>query len=76
MLQTVGHPVCRLGARPEQFLDSLSSARIDLPLGKEYHLAEVASGTTSGRSGAIDLQFTKSHAHLVKNRLTSTGPLR
>src|SRR5438067_1233763 len=51
-------------------------ARIDLPMGKEFNLAEVASGTTSGKSGAIDLQFAKSHAHLVKNRLTSTGPMR
>jgi hypothetical protein len=51
-------------------------ARIDLPLGKEFNLAEVASGTTSGKSGPIDLQFTKSHAHLVRNRLTSAGPAR
>lgn len=51
-------------------------ARIDLPMGKEYHLAEVASGTTKSKSGAIDLAFDKSHAHLVRNRLTSVGPQR
>jgi hypothetical protein len=51
-------------------------ARIDLPMGKEYHLAEVASGTTKSKSGAIDLAFEKSHAHLVRNRLTSVGPQR
>jgi hypothetical protein len=51
-------------------------ARIDLPMGKEFHLAEVASGTTRGKTGPIDLQFEKSHAHLVRNRLTSTGPQR
>jgi len=51
-------------------------ARIDLPSGKEFHLAEVASGTTKAKSGAIELDFAKSHAHLVRNRLTSTGPVR
>jgi hypothetical protein len=51
-------------------------ARIELPMGKEFHLAEVASGTTKAKSGAIDLAFEKSHAHLVTNRLTSTGPQR
>jgi hypothetical protein len=51
-------------------------ARIDLPMGKEFHLAEVASGTTKAKSGPIDLAFEKSHAHLVRNRLTSTGPQR
>jgi len=47
-------------------------ARIDLPLGKEFNLAEVASGTTRAK-GAIELEFAKSHAHLVRNRLTSAG---
>jgi hypothetical protein len=51
-------------------------ARIDLPFGKEFNLAEVASGTTTARAGAIELEFTKSHGHLVRNRLTSTGPQR
>ena len=48
-------------------------ARIDLPMGKEYHLAEVASGTTEA-SGAVPLRFAKSHAHLVVNAMTSAGP--
>lgn len=51
-------------------------ARIDLPMGKEFHLAEVASGTTKAKSGPIDLAFEKSHAHLVQNRMTSSGPVR
>jgi hypothetical protein len=51
-------------------------ARIDLPMGKEFHLAEVASGTTQAKTGPIELAFEKSHAHLVRNRLTSSGPQR
>jgi hypothetical protein len=48
-------------------------ARIELPFGKEFHSAEVASGTTMAR-GAVPLAFTKSHAHLVYNAMTSAGP--
>jgi hypothetical protein len=48
-------------------------ARIDLPMGKEFHLAEVASGSTKA-TGAVPLEFTKSHAHLVHNTMSSTGP--
>ncbi|MGE0726338.1 MAG: DUF1326 domain-containing protein, partial [Alphaproteobacteria bacterium] len=48
-------------------------ARIDLPYGKEFHSAEVASGSTTGR-GAVPLSFGKSHAHLVYNAMTSAGP--
>lgn len=51
---------------------AIHRARIDLPLGKEFRLAEVASGTTRG-TGVIPLQFSNSHAHLVYNRLTSSG---
>jgi hypothetical protein len=47
-------------------------ARIDLPFGKEFNLAEVARGTTRAR-GAIPLELSNSHAHLVYNRLTSAG---
>lgn len=50
-------------------------ARIDLPMGKEFHQAEVASGTTSARA-AIQLELARSHSHLVRNRLTSAGPVR
>jgi hypothetical protein len=42
-------------------------ARIDLPEGKEFRLAEVASGTTVA-TGDVPLEFTKSHAHLVQDR--------
>jgi hypothetical protein len=48
-------------------------ARIDLPLGKEYQLAEIASGTTTA-TGAVPLRFAHRHAHLVYNALTSQGP--
>jgi len=50
-------------------------ARIDLPMGKEFNLAEVASGSTVAR-GEVPLEFSKSHAHLVYNRMTSAGPAR
>ncbi len=48
-------------------------ARIDLPMGKEFFLAEVASGTTNG-SGAVKLGFSDSHAHIVMNEMSSQGP--
>ncbi len=48
-------------------------ARIDLPMGKEFHLGEVASGTTKA-TGAVPLEFTNSHAHFVRNTMTSAGP--
>jgi hypothetical protein len=51
---------------------ALHRARIDLPFGKEFSLAEVASGTTHA-TGKIPLRFADSHAHLVDNRLTSGG---
>lgn len=47
-------------------------ARIDLPMGKEFNLAEVASGTTEAK-GDVPLRFTNSHAHLVHNRMSSSG---
>ncbi|MBI4082375.1 MAG: DUF1326 domain-containing protein [Candidatus Lambdaproteobacteria bacterium] len=47
-------------------------ARIDLPMGKEFRLAEVASGTTKAR-GAISLDFANSHAHFADATLTSGG---
>jgi hypothetical protein len=50
-------------------------ARIDLPLGKEFNLAEVAMGTTSA-TGAVPLELDKSHAHLVYNRMSAGGIAR
>ncbi len=47
-------------------------ARIDLPMGKEFRIAEVASGTTKA-SGVIPLDFSDSHAHFSQAALTSTG---
>jgi len=47
-------------------------ARIDLPMGKEFHQAEVAMGRTKA-TGAVPLEFTDSHAHLVSNEMSSGG---
>jgi hypothetical protein len=54
---------------------ALHRARIDLPFGKEFATAEVASGTTRA-TGRILLDFAHTHAHLVRNRLTSRGVAR
>ena len=47
-------------------------ARIDLPMGKEFRIAEVASGTTKA-IGDVPLEFTNSHSHFVDITLTSKG---
>lgn len=47
-------------------------ARIDLPAGKEFTLAEVASGMTKGM-GAVALDFSSSHAHFADSVMTSRG---
>ena len=50
-------------------------ARIDIPMGKEFNFAEVASGTTKG-TGKVSLEFENAHAHFVINEMTSEGPRR
>lgn len=47
-------------------------ARIDLPMGKEFRIAEVASGVTKA-TGAVPLAFVNSHAHFADATLTSRG---
>jgi hypothetical protein len=47
-------------------------ARIDLPFGKEFKFAEVASGMTRA-TGAVPLDFSNSHAHFADSVMTSTG---
>jgi hypothetical protein len=47
-------------------------AQIGLPFGKEFNLAEVASGTTQA-SGTVELAFERSHAHMSDNAFTSAG---
>lgn len=47
-------------------------ARIDLPNGFEFRLAEVASGTTK-TAGAIKLEFAGTHSHLVKLHIGDAG---
>ncbi len=47
-------------------------AQIGLPMGKEFRLAEVASGTTKV-TGVIPLSFAASHAHFADSVLTSGG---
>lgn len=54
---------------------ALHRARIDLPMGKEYNVAEVASGSTKA-TGAVKLDLKASHAHLVYNRMSSAGIAR
>jgi hypothetical protein len=51
---------------------ALHRARIVLPFGKEFNVAEVASGTTRA-TGKVPLDFANTHAHVVHNRLTSQG---
>lgn len=47
-------------------------ARIDLPNGKEFRVAEVASGS-SRATGAVAFEFEKRHAHFAAAPLTSSG---
>jgi hypothetical protein len=51
---------------------ALHRARIALPFGKEFALAEVASGSTRA-TGKVPLESTNTHAHVVHNRLTAQG---
>ena len=50
-------------------------ARIELPHGFEYELAEVASGTGRAR-GAIELDLKDSHAHLAQLHMGNKGLIR
>jgi hypothetical protein len=50
-------------------------ARINLPHGFEYTLAEVASGTAKA-TGAIKLDLVNSHGHLSELHLTDSGVVR
>ncbi len=47
-------------------------ARIDLPMGKEFQIAEVASGTTKA-TGDVPLDFANSHAHFADSTFSSDG---
>jgi len=69
MLETTLEPI------KNKVTGALHRARIDLPFGKEFSLAEVASGTTRA-TGKIPLDFANTHAHVVHNRLTSQGVAR
>lgn len=51
-------------------------ARIDLPLGFEYAIAEIASGTTRTQ-GVVDLPNQNgTHAHLAELHISSEGVIR
>jgi len=69
LLETTVEPI------RNQVTGAVHRARIDLPNGKEFNLAEVASGTTRA-TGIVPLEFTNTHAHLVYNRITSAGPAK
>lgn len=52
-------------------------ARIDIPNGFEYTIAEVASGTTkTGKDAAIDLEWAGAHAHVIDLHWTQHGVVR
>lgn len=49
-------------------------ARIDIPGGFEYTVAEVASGTTkTGKDAAVDLEWAGAHAHIIDLHWTQHG---
>jgi len=50
-------------------------ARIDLPEGFEFTVAEIASGSTSSK-GAVALKLQSTHTHLVNYHLTHQGVVR
>ena len=50
-------------------------ARIDLPLGFEYSLAEIGSGTTKTR-GEIELDFEASYGPFAQIHRSPSGPVR
>ena len=50
-------------------------ARIDLPEGFEFTVAEIASGSTASQ-GAVALNLQNSHTHLVNYHLTHQGVVR
>ena len=52
-------------------------ARIDIPDGFEYTVAEIASGKTrTGDNAAIELDWDSSHAHLIDLHWTQHGVVR
>ena len=50
-------------------------ARIDLPHGFEYRLAEIGSGTTR-TAGDIELRFDNSYGQFAELELTGAGVVR
>jgi hypothetical protein len=50
-------------------------ARIDLPEGFEFTIAEIASGSTTSH-GAVNLSLSNSHTHLVNYHLSHRGLVR
>ena len=54
---------------------NIHRARIDLPHGFEFELAEMGSGTTT-TSGAIELSFEKSYGQFAEIHLGNKGVIR
>lgn len=50
-------------------------ARIDLPHGFEYEIAEIGSGTTRA-TGKLEIAFDKSYAQFAELHLSNEGPVR
>lgn len=52
-------------------------ARIEIPDGFEYNVAEIAAGRTkSGKGASVDLEWSGAHAHLIDLHWTQHGVVR
>jgi hypothetical protein len=55
--------------------DHMRRARLDMPGGFEFALAEVGRGWAK-TAGAIELNLADSHAHFAELNITGTGVMR
>lgn len=69
MIESSGEPI------RNPVTGNIHRARIDLPHGFEYSIAEIGSGTTKA-SGAIPLEFEGSYGQFAMLNLTQNGPVR
>ncbi len=69
VVETTGEPI------RNPVTGDIHRARIDLPHGFEYELAEMGSGTTKA-SGDIKLDFAASYGQFARIHLSPSGPVR
>lgn len=69
VVETTGEPI------RNPVTGNIHRARIDLPHGFEYKLAEIGSGTTKS-TGAIELDFRDSYGQFAEIELTNNGVVR